>query len=252
MTKLMVVEPASHPFILQETSFAGYPRLGRFLHEHEVNGKSLLELQQNLPLWPGLPDRDVGIPSVEKAMTDNNKDDCVFSAEWQRFSYALILMRVQEVFPLISLQEQEDKAKKIFASGWRDKAFATNKAGSTTCYDVINGTNSDAEMMRMECVPTGGNLGMLMTVPFIYKGAMVHEVQCFDGLKPPPDPKVVNWHTTPWLVHPTATIETRIATVNGGREIRPFEFQGVKGFPCFQIVAGRDYYLFATSRIKEF
>lgn len=248
--KYMIVEPPNHPFALEEVTFTGYPRLGRFLHEHEVNNKSLLELQQNLPLWPGLPDRDIGIPSVEKAMTDNGKDDCIFTPEWQRFSYALILMRTQEVFPSLSLQEQEIKAKKIFASGWRDKAFATNKMGSTTCYDVINGTNSDAELMRMECIPTGGNLGMLMSGSFSYRGAMVYKVQCFDGTKPPPDPQIINWHTTPWLIH-MAKIETRIATADGGREIRDFDFQGVSGFPCFQIVSGRDYYLFATNRIKE-
>jgi hypothetical protein len=226
-----------------------YPRLARYLHQYEVTGKSLLEEEQGKPLWPESPEYDIGIPSVEKGMTDNNMDFCYFTEPWQLYSFALIKMRVREVMPNATEVEIIRKAKIIFRAGYRDNAFQTNKAGSTTCCDYVNKTNGDAEDMKLETIITGGNYGMTLGPQMLFYGAVVHKIRCFDGTKPPPDPLKVNWHTRPELVG-LATIETRIMTADGGREIRQFEFQGVSGFPYFVLVKGRDYFYLGKDRLR--
>jgi hypothetical protein len=151
--------------------------------------------------------------------------------------------------PNATSAEVTSKAKIIFKAGYRDNAFQTNKAGTTTCRDYVNGKNEGAEDMKLECVITGGNQALVLGPELLFYGATVHKIRCFDGTKAPPDPAKVNWHTHPELVG-MATIETRIMTADGGREIRPFEFAGVSGFPYFVLVKGRDYFYLGRDRLK--
>lgn len=251
MRKLMITYPSDHPIYLQEISapvLPEYPKLARLKHHHELTGKSLLEEQQGFPPYPQRPDGAIGIPSVEKAMVDNKKNFCYFTYQWQMFSFELIKMRVREVLYYESEANITLIAKKIFFSGYRNDAFQSNKAGTQTHRDYVNDKNSGAEDMKLEPVVTGGNVVKVLEPQRLFYGAVVHKCLCFDGTKPPPDPELVNWHTRPDMVH-LATIETRIPTANGKREIRPFEFQGVSQFPYFVLVNGRDYFYFAKDRL---
>lgn len=79
-------------------------------------------------------------------------------------------------------------------------------------------------------------------------GADVYPIRCFDGSKPPPNANEVNHKTHPELVG-LATIETRIKTADGGREIRPFEYQKVNGLPYFVLVNGSDVCYLGEERL---
>lgn len=216
-------------------------------HEYQVTGKSILE-ENGYSLYPAQPDKPVGIPSVVRAITDT-KGFCYFNRKWQLYSFELIKMRVKEAKPSYSLYNVDFESRKIFAAMYRDDAFQSNKFGTKTCHDYINGTNEDAEDIKLFPVFTGGCTVEITGETKTIAGSPCFPVRCFDGSKPPPDPLKVNWHTDTRVME-TPYIETRIATATGGREVRPFDFRGVSRIPFFVLRDDNDIAWINDYRVK--
>lgn len=228
--KMSVAFSTGKTFSSPSEGVPAYPYTAVLKHRFQVDGKSILEWAGH-PLWPEQPSFDVGVPSVVRAITDS-AGFCYFPREWQLFSLELIKMRIREV-KAYSEAMVISEAKAIFRVIYRDKAFQTNKFGTTTCADHVNGTNLDAEDMKLFPVSTGSNPKRVLGDKKLIAGEYYYPTECLNASARPPDPISFNWHTHPELIHQTPYIETRIKTPSGGREIRPFSFRGVEKIPYF-------------------
>lgn len=229
-----------------------YPRYGVLKHLHDVIGKSILETHGYRMLYPNEEIKPVGDPSVFRGvnMNDRNNTFCYFTEQWQKYSYEVIKINVRRKKPLFTENEVSYTARKIFAAGYKGDRFQSNKFGTDTCHDYVNGNNTSREDVRLEYQFTGGNvvqiLGEKKNVP---GGLPSYPVRCFDGLKSPPDPKAINFLTYPYLVL-KATIETRKLKNLNDREVRPFDLVGVSEFPHFLLVKGSDVIWVPEERIR--
>lgn len=227
---------------------SGYPFIATLKHRFEVDGKSILE-HAGYSLWtPGMNVKDIGVPSVIRAKTPTQADFCPMTKEWQLFSLDLIKMWVREKKPAYNDATVDYEARKIFRVAYRGKAFQTNKRGTETNRNYVNNLNMSADLIGVQPVFTGGNVVSVLGEAKRITGDLCYPVRCFNGSLLPPDPNVINWKTHPELIM-RATIETRITAANGGREIRPFEFRGVSGFPFFVIVKNSDVAWIKVDRI---
>jgi len=215
-------------------------RYARLKHLHEISGKSIMEEYNGHPLYPAAPNQQIGVPSVFRGIAPNKSDWCWFTKEWQEYAYHLILLNVRRKKPNLIPVEQEKLAKRIFAVGYRDNAFHTNNTGSWTHRDWINGSNLTANDMKLQYQFCAGNVvEVIGDKQRIQGGFTAYPVRCFNGSLPPPKldrPAFENSLQNPLVQW--ATIETRIRTSNGKREIRPFDLVGVSEFPfvtpCYQ------------------
>lgn len=234
---------------IQRFALAKYPYLAVLKHQFEIDGKSILE-HSGYPLWPERPDGATAIPSVVRLVTDSI-GFCYFTEAWQRFSASIIKMRIREVMPYYTDSTLISETKAIFRALYRNKAFQTNKFGTDTCHDYVNGTNDDAEDMKMSPVLTGGNLVKVLGDAKLIAGDYYTPIECFNASLPPPDPYIVNWYTFPYLVFKTAYQESRILTLDGGRKIIPFGFRGVDNIPFFLLRRGSNIAWVKSDRIRR-
>lgn len=232
-------------------SSSEYPCYGLLKHQHDLDGKSILE-HNGWPVYPASPTGPIGVPSVFRGIAPSAKQDyCYFTRPWQMFSFELLKMNVRMKRPSLSESDVNSLAKRIFASGYKGDRFQSNKEGTDTNHDYVNGNNVTKEDIRLQYVFTGGNVVQILgKAERITGGYTAYPVRCFDGNKPPPDPSKVNWITHPELIL-RATIETRIVSGVGNREVRPFDLVGVSEFPYFIIVKGYDVIWIPIDRIKK-
>ena len=232
-----------------------FPKFAKLKHRFQVDGQSILE-HNGFPLYPLRPDGQVGVPSVIRSVTPTQADYCLFTREWQRYSFFLLKKLVKKQKPLLTEFEVIALAKKIFASGYRGNAFQSNKRGTfdpktgkPQRHDWINGTGEDLQDIGLQPIFTGGNVVQVIGDKVKKAGLYYYPVKCFNGSIPPPSPADVNWENHPELVL-WGTIETRIQINGDQREIRPFGFSGITGFPYFVIVENSDVCYIEDNRIS--
>ena len=230
-----------------------YPKYGLLKHEHDITGKSILE-ENGWPLLlknPTVPTLNVGIPSVFRGISVNRVDTfAYFTKEWQFYSFDLIKMNIRRKMPMISELEVIKLGKMVFAAGYRDNAFQSNKHGTKTCHDYVNGNNTDKEDVRLEYQYTGGNVVQILGDAAKVTGAgYCYPVKCFNGSMNPPSANSVNWMTRPDLVM-WGTIETRVLQGLSDRQVRYMSFAGVNEFPFFLLAKNSDIIYVPQERVR--
>ncbi len=153
------------------------------LHDFECDDGS------HPPYLPRVFGTKKGLPETEKCLINGFES---MNENWQKFWFEL-LMRF----------DNNTLSEKTLKNRWATlthgaKAF-TNKHGSNTHKDYINGLNMDQEDMAQENVTTCGNVVLAAGEPVSKVKQMYLPVHCIDrNFPPPPIDQVIN---KPWLVH---------------------------------------------------